>query len=289
MSTKTKTNKKTRNNRKTRKTKGGYWCIFENKLDSRCKPINPVYDSGYYYYYLNEDTFGEKTLFAYKPHVFKHFDELYPLTIPEKNIVSVKNKYFRDTNTYRDIFNIKFHVDKSKRPRNLQVFIDLLNEFIKKNNLSYTKLLTTIVKKSVTQIDHNISVFRDSLGHTEIWWQKKNKPTTVPKQVNNIINQQTYNFEIRYCIQIIHIHDYDRNPTTNNRSFEYQTPIRVVSKQPPNSVVSTQPTTQLTNVNPNTSIDYKINDPRKQYIVKTISITDALKRAKTKFLEDIKK
>jgi len=298
MPTKNKTNRKTRNNRKTRKMKGGFWCIFENKYDSKCQPLNPVYDSGYYYYYLNKDTFGEKTLFAYRPHIFKHFDEFYPFTKPERNIVSVKNKFFPRENAYRNIFNIKFHVDKLNRPGNLQVFINLLNEFIKKNNLSYTKLLTTIIKKSATQEDHNISIFRDSLGHTEIWWQKKKRPATVPRQVNDTIDQRTYNSEIKYCIQITHIHDYDRNPTTNNRSYEYRNPtpysstkppIPYSSTNPPIPVVSVNTNSQLNTANPRTSFDYKISQNANQFIIKNQSIDNALKKEKGKFLEDIKK
>jgi hypothetical protein len=283
------TKRKTKNNRKTRKIKGGFWCTFENKIEPKCHHVNPVYDSGFYYYYLNEDTSGEKTLFAYKPHVFKHFDEFYPYTKPDQDIVSVKNKFFPKENVYRDTYNISFHVDKSKRPGNLQVFIDLFNEFIEKNDLSYAKLLATIVKKTRDSTKYNVSVIRDSLGRTEIWWQKKQKPSTLPKQINNIIDQKTYNFEINYCIQIIHIHDYDKNPRKNIRSYEYRTPTPVVSAKTPTPVVSPQTPTQVNTANPRTSFDFNIENNKNQKFINTKSINDALKEEKKKFLEDIKK
>ena len=281
------TKRKTKNKRKTRKIKGGFWCMFEHKDNQDCLPENPVISSVYYYYYLNEDTFGEKTLFAYKPHVFKHFDEIFPNLKPLPEIAN-----FETTGIHRGSYRIKFHKDSENRPGNLQRFIYTLNNYIDENDLSYTKLLATNTKKSSRDDENNISVFLDSNGvQIEIWWQKKKRPKELPFQINRSIDETTYKSEINYCIQITHIHDYDDNK--NRRSILYTTPTPTTTPIT-SQVVSARTATSVSSANSanlaRTSIDHLIEDNKHQKFINTRSVDKAKHKAKMKkALDDIKK
>jgi hypothetical protein len=282
------TKRKTKNNKKTRKIKGGFWCMFEHEKNQNCLPINPVHASSYYYYFLYEDTFGEKTLFAYKPHIFKHFDEIYPNIIPEEKIAVLEL-----TGRFRGSYRIKFHKNSENRPGNLQAFIDEFNEYIRKNDLSYTKLLATNNTKSKTMDSNNKSVILDSdKKEVEIWWQKKKKPIKKPLQIIELIDDETYNSKINYCIQITHIHDYDINKDKNNRSLIFTTPTPIATPTP-----VTTPITPIVN-SAKTSFDFKIEDNKNQEFINTIDVNQAKQKfqqvneqqsKKNKALEEMKR
>jgi len=225
MPTKSKTNRKTRNNRKTRKMKGGYWCIFENRENTDCSnnPIKGI-EMSRYYYYLYKDSSGELTLFAYRPHAFKHLDDFStndglsssPIPIPFNTIAT----------TFGNRKKIIFKKDPTTRPYNLQDFIDLLNEIFQHLDLSYSKLLKTRYFKPRNSKDNNTSIIENNINNInviyEILWQKKYIPRITPQQ----IVEQLVNYNIGYnnvttCIQIVSI-----RKLTKNNSY----PINYVAK-----------------------------------------------------------
>jgi hypothetical protein len=207
MPAKSKTNRKTRNNRKTRKMKGGYWCIFEKNFGSYSKNCQPgiIEFSKNYYYFSNHDVVNnEYTLFCYRPHVFKHFDDLYSSIIPTIDIVNPKTVDITYPNGGYYYMPYSFF----NPPGNLKVFKDALESFIVNNRITYTKLLDTIVSEATKNEDYNISIILDSTNNNsrqvEIYWQKKKKPIILPRILSeNNINQRDYDEKYKFCIQIV--------------------------------------------------------------------------------------
>jgi len=193
---------KTKNNRKTRKMKGGYWCMFERydlndplSHNTFCEPRPIKYSRRYYFHYnLN-------TLFAYKPHVFKHFDELNPQLIPN---IDILNPIDSDGNYYMPVSN-------SDPPGNLGYFIDEMNHFIDRNRLSYDKLLNTIKDTLIDKTNKSHIVDTDGTM-IEIWWiLKPDKPMLIPRSLSDQgMDQATYN-NIRNSLQITHIHTFKKH------------------------------------------------------------------------------
>ena len=214
MPTKSKTNRKTRNNRKTRKMKGGYWCIFENRENTDCSnnPIKGIEMSVYYYYYLYKDNSGELTLFAYRPHVFKHFDDFFPNLIP---LDTITKKQFNDY--------IIFKKKPNERPENLQEFIDKLNRFFTYSDLSYSKLLKTRYFKPRPRYptDNNTSIIvikgkNEDLFY-EILWQKKRKPKKKSEQFEDKLREYNIDYnKVNTCIQIVSIRKIKKNTNYPN-------------------------------------------------------------------------
>jgi hypothetical protein len=218
MPTKSKTNRKTRNNRKTRKMKGGFWCIFEKHFgqyyNQNCRPGIIQYSNNYYYF--SNFANNEYTLFCYKPHVFKHFDDLYDIT-PTIRIVNPVNRYGR----YYMPYSFK------KPPGNLNDFKDALENFIVKNGITYTKLLDTISDEAILDSDSNISIIEDSTDNNrrvKIYWQKKKKPVLLPKILRENTTQSEYDEKYKFCIQIVSLvaeisPKYSIKQDTNDNTF----------------------------------------------------------------------
>jgi hypothetical protein len=212
MPTKSKTNRKTRNNRKTRKMKGGYWCIFENRENTDCSnnPIDGIEMSPLYYYFLHKDNSGELTLFAYRPHVFKHFDDFFQKLIP---LDTITNKQFNDY--------IIFKKKPNERPENLQEFIDKLNRFFTYWDLSYSKLLKTRYFKPRYPTDNNTSIIvikgkNEDLFY-EILWQKKRKPKKQSEQFEDKLTEYNIDYnKVNTCIQIVSIRKIKKNTNYPN-------------------------------------------------------------------------
>ena len=190
---KTKGKKRNIKMRQTMK-KGGYYCIFENPANynpAECSDCTTpcIQPTNYFYYAYND------TLFAYKPHAFKHFDTIHGAPVANNRICSKKMKDGAEIN------RIFFSFDYRNLTGNMPNLINYINGIIRYLRLEYIKMKEN--SSEVIEADYKYYVYIES-GY-RIFWVKKNKPKRRPARLQPVGAWEN----IRYCVQITHINKVD--------------------------------------------------------------------------------
>jgi hypothetical protein len=186
--------------RKTVK-RGGWHSIFENRkpkvpciIDGVETDIQYTDQSRFYYYAYHGDT-----LFAFKPHVFKHFDTIQPKLNPLTTIAD--EKYY--------IPFLKDEEKRRERQKNLQVFINTLRTLIKTNDITFETLAShagEAVQYGSIKLRHSIITIGGKQVH--ILWN----PATKTRSPPSIVKQADF-AGIHYCVQLISIYSEPIKPT----------------------------------------------------------------------------